>query len=163
VPKRDPHSAPIAPIAPVGPVWPEQLARLLDDGFQVPGTKWRIGIDPILGLLFPGAGDVLSGLANVALLWLALREGLPASVMLRMVINTVLDVLLGAIPVAGDLFDFFWKATRRNLELIQRHRTGKPGGIAEYLLAGALVLVMLAALAIPMVAFAAAVLWISRR
>jgi hypothetical protein len=142
------------------PRWAEQLARFLDDGLQVPGTRWRIGLDPILGLIAPGAGDALSGMANLALLWLAVREGVPASVMVRMVINVVVDLLFGAVPIVGDIFDFAWKATRRNVALIEGHRRGTRPGPAEYVLLAVLILIVLAALLVPILALVAVIVWI---
>jgi hypothetical protein len=142
------------------PHWAEQLARLLDDGFRVPGTKLRFGLDPILGFVAPGAGDVLTGLCNVALVVMAVRQGVPAPIVFRMVVNVLADVLIGALPIAGDVFDFVWKATRRNLLLIEAHRTGKPVGVLNYLLLGAFVVAILAALLLPVALLIATLAWL---
>lgn len=95
-----------------------RLARLLDDAIPIPGTSYRIGIDPLLGLV-PGLGDVLGALLSGWLLVLARRLGAPASVLARMGLNIAVDALVGAVPVAGDLFDAGWKANVRNLRLLE--------------------------------------------
>src|SRR6476646_12005369 len=81
------------------------LARLLDDLIRIPGTNIGIGLDPIIGLI-PGVGDMLGGLMSSYILLVAAREGVPASVLARMLGNIAVDSLVGVIPVLGDLFDF---------------------------------------------------------
>ena len=97
-----------------------RLAWLLDDLVRIPGTRIRIGLDPVLGLL-PGGGDVAAGLIGVYTLLAASRAGAPPSVILRMAGNIVVDLLVGAIPLLGDLFDFGFKANRRNVDLLERY------------------------------------------
>jgi C4-dicarboxylate transporter len=97
----------------------ETLARLLDDVFRVPGTRLRFGLDGILGLI-PGVGDAATGALAAYLAVRARQLGLPATVILRMAGNVAGDLLVGSIPVAGDLFDFGFKANRRNVELLKR-------------------------------------------
>lgn len=96
------------------------LAVLLDDSIRIPGTKVRFGIDPIVGLI-PGFGDVLGAVASAYIILEAARAGAPASVLLRMTINVGVDTIVGALPVAGDLFDFAWKSNSRNVHLLARH------------------------------------------
>lgn len=81
-----------------------QISHVLDKAIPVPGTKVRIGLDPILGLL-PGGGDVLTGLMSVYIVFEGARMGVPAATLGRMGTNIVLDVLTGTVPVLGDLFD----------------------------------------------------------
>jgi hypothetical protein len=95
-------------------------ARLFDSAFRIPGTQIRFGIDPILGLV-PGIGDLASPVLSVFILWQAARLGVPKIVLMRMVINAVIDALSGLVPVVGDLFDFGWKATEWNMALLERH------------------------------------------
>lgn len=95
-----------------------ELARLLDSAFRVPGTGFRFGLDPVLGLI-PGVGDAVGGVFAAYLLWLAARAGAPAPVLLRMLGNVGLDTVFGAIPLLGDLLDAGWKANRRNLALLE--------------------------------------------
>jgi hypothetical protein len=97
----------------------EALADLLDSRFRVPGTDWRFGIDPLIGLL-PGLGDVLSGVSSGWIVLEARRMGVPRGLLARMAMNVALDVLVGAVPVLGSVFDFAFKANRRNLRLLRR-------------------------------------------
>ncbi len=93
---------------------------LLDSAFRVPGTNLTFGLDPILGLV-PGLGDLTSPLFAALLLLHAVRMRIPRVVQLRMLINAAIDMVIGIIPVVGDLFDFGWKANVRNLALLERH------------------------------------------
>lgn len=97
-----------------------KLARLLDDRFALPGTSWRFGFDGLLGLV-PGVGDAATTLLAAYIIVEARRHGVPATILGRMIANAGVDFAVGAIPVVGDLFDFGWKANRRNLELLLRH------------------------------------------
>jgi hypothetical protein len=97
-----------------------KVAQLLDSAFLVPGTSYRIGLDPIFGLI-PGIGDLISPLFTIGLLWQARELGLPKVVQLRMIFNVAIDTLIGMVPLAGDLFDFAWKANNMNLALLERH------------------------------------------
>ena len=96
------------------------VSRLLDSAFEIPGTSWRIGLDPIVGLV-PGIGDFLSPLFTVAILMQGWQLGIPKVVQARMFINAALDSLVGSVPLLGDLFDFAWKANDLNLALLERH------------------------------------------
>jgi hypothetical protein len=95
------------------------IVNVLDELFRVPGTKWRFGLDAILGLV-PGAGDIATALVGTYGLVVAFQNGAPASLQLRMLMNLLVDAAFGAIPVAGDLFDFAFKAHTRNQRLLQR-------------------------------------------
>ena len=86
----------------------------------MPGTNFRIGIDPIVGLM-PGVGDLLGGAASLYIILEAARTGAPTSVLVRMAANVAIDTLVGAIPVLGDVFDFGWKSNTRNARLLARH------------------------------------------
>jgi hypothetical protein len=97
-----------------------RVSHLLDSALKVPGTSIRFGLDPILGLI-PGIGDLTSPLFTLGIIWLARDLGIPRVVQLRMIVNVAIDTLLGIVPVAGDLFDFAWKANDRNLALLDRH------------------------------------------
>jgi hypothetical protein len=104
------------------------ISRLLDSAFVVPGTNYRIGLDPIIGLI-PLVGDLASPLFTIAILWQGRDLGLPRIVQLRMIFNAAIDMLIGAVPLAGDLFDFVWKSNQMNLLLLERHayETRRPG------------------------------------
>ena len=106
------------------------ISRILDDLIEIPGTGRRIGVDPVLGLL-PVVGDAASALASFWIIAEAARFRLPPIVLARMVINAVVDLLLGAIPLVGDLFDFVAKANARNLALFRRHATDPGASTAD--------------------------------
>ena len=78
---------------------------MLDDRFRIPGTDVRFGLDPIIGILFPGIGDAVTGAGSVGLMALALRRGVPRVILFRMILNILVDVLAGSLPIVGDIFD----------------------------------------------------------
>ncbi|EMA66268.1 DUF4112 domain-containing protein [Halorubrum kocurii] len=92
-------------------------AYVLDEGVRVPGTNYRIGVDPLLGVL-PGAGDVVTGGFSLYIVLEAARLGVSYATLLRMIANVAVDVVAGTVPVAGDIFDAVWKANKRNFELV---------------------------------------------
>lgn len=100
----------------------EQLATLLDDAFRIPGTNLRFGWDSVIGLV-PGVGDAATLVISLAPVATAWKLGASRWLLARMLLNVGVDATIGAIPVAGDLFDLFFKANRRNMRLLQRHRS----------------------------------------
>jgi hypothetical protein len=104
----------------------ERLAWLMDRAFHIPGTRIRVGLDAILGLV-PVGGDVLTGLVQPGLVLAVLRHyKVPRIVAARMAANVLIDIIIGAIPVLGDLFDIGFKANTRNVQLLETYRL--PGG-----------------------------------
>lgn len=103
----------------------QRIAKLMDSQVRVPGLGLRIGADAVLGLV-PGVGDALSGLIGAYLIYEAHRLGIPRSAVLRMVANTAIDTAIGAIPFAGDIWDFFFRANDRNMQILARHVGGLP-------------------------------------
>ena len=103
----------------------ERLAHWLDTVFEIPGIRLRFGIDALLGLL-PGVGDTASALASVYILQAASKHGVPRVTLARMTLNIGIDLVVGAIPIVGDLFDVYWKANRKNVELLRRHIKANP-------------------------------------
>jgi hypothetical protein len=97
----------------------ETLAWLLENSIPVPGTRWRFGFDGIIGLV-PGIGDLVGGALTLFVVWRASRMGLPRIVVARMLVNAAIDLVVGAIPFAGDAFDLWFKANTRNLILARR-------------------------------------------
>ncbi len=91
----------------------------MDSRFHVPGTNWRFGLDGLVGLI-PGIGDAAGTLVSLYILAEAWRLGVRKRTIGRMIGNIALDSLIGAVPVAGDLFDFVWQSNARNLRLIER-------------------------------------------
>lgn len=97
-----------------------RLSQILDNAIPIPGTGYRIGIDPILGLL-PGGGDTVAGALGAYIVVEAARIGLPRKVIWQMVGNILFDSVIGTVPVLGDLFDAGWKANMKNIALLERH------------------------------------------
>jgi hypothetical protein len=96
------------------------ISRLLDSAITIPGTKYRFGLDPVIGLI-PGIGDVLGTTIGAYIVLEAVSLGLPAATLGRMAINVLLDGLVGTVPILGDWFDFGWKANSKNVALIEAH------------------------------------------
>ena len=103
----------------------EQLARWMDSVFEIPFLKLRFGLDALLGLL-PGGGDVGAALVSIYILTAANRYGVSRITIIRMALNIALDMLIGAVPIAGDLFDAYWKSNQRNVALLRRHLDATP-------------------------------------
>jgi hypothetical protein len=100
------------------------LTRLLDSAFEMPALRTRVGLDALLGLV-PGVGDVVSGAIGLYLVMEARQLGAPRWLQARMIGNLLVDTAVGAVPVAGDLFDVYFKAHTRNLKLLQKE-LGEP-------------------------------------
>lgn len=98
----------------------ETMADWLDSRFRIPGTNVRFGLDGIFGLI-PGLGDGVLALPSAYLIMSAQRLGASKWLMARMAGNVGIDMVLGAIPLVGDLFDIGFKANRRNIALLRRH------------------------------------------
>jgi Domain of unknown function (DUF4112) len=122
---------------------------LLDSAFRVPGTNLSFGLDPILGLI-PGLGDLTTPLFASLLLLHGVRMRIPRVIQLRMLINAVIDLLIGFVPVVGDFFDFGWKANVRNLALLERyaHPESKPSS-GDWIFVLSIVGVLIALMVIP--------------
>ncbi len=97
-----------------------RFAHLLDEAFRIPVIGYRVGLEPILGLI-PVIGDVSGFLISGYLIVRAARLGLPKALISRMILNAVLDASIGSIPIVGDAFDFFWKVNKRNMRLVERY------------------------------------------
>jgi hypothetical protein len=135
-------------------------ADILDSAFRVPGTRnARFGLDPIVGLI-PGFGDLVSPIFAILILFHAVRLRVPRVVVLRMIINALVDLGVGAIPVFGDAFDFLWKSNVWNLRLLETHAGGLRGpSAADWLFVSVCALVLLGLAMIPVLL----VVWIGRQ
>jgi hypothetical protein len=98
----------------------DRLATLLDTRFGIPFTKFRFGVDSLIGLA-PGVGDVVTTALALYIVYEAHRLGVPKTVLARMLGNVAVDGLIGAVPVAGDLFDVMFRANRRNVGILREH------------------------------------------
>ena len=97
-----------------------RLAWLMDDFINIPGTKFKVGFDPLLGLL-PWLGDAAGSIVSSFMISEAARLGVPKSLLLKMAFNIIVDALLGVLPLVGDIFDFGWKANSRNFKLLEKY------------------------------------------
>ena len=123
--------------------WVNSMARLMDDQFVLPGTKFRFGLDPLLGLL-PVAGDLASFAMSASIVLTIARYGASGKVVALMLVNLALDTIIGSIPVLGNIFDFAYKANDRNVKLLHRHyEEGKYQGSGKNILVAAAVGVLL--------------------
>ena len=140
------------------------LARLLDNAIPVPGTNWRIGLDPILGLI-PGVGDLIGAVLSGYIVLEAVRAEVPTFTLARMLVNVGIDTLLGAIPGLGDVFDAAWKSNVMNVALLERHlvATGsappKRRDVLGVMALALIVLVLIVGAGLALGIFAARLLW----
>lgn len=132
-----------------------RLAQVLDTAFRIPGTRIRFGVDQLLGLV-PGLGDAIAALIGGFIVWTAVRVGAPRLVIGRMLVNIAVDAVVGAVPLAGTVFDIAFKAHRRNARLLTAWSEG-PGAVEmrqrRLLLALAVVVLALLGIAIAALAF----------
>jgi hypothetical protein len=103
-----------------------RIARLLDSALVIPGTKVRFGLDPLIGLI-PGAGDAVTTALSAYVVYEAYRAGLPPLLVLRMAVNVVIDLVVGALPILGDIGDVFWRANQRNLKIFDDYLATRRG------------------------------------
>ncbi len=115
------------------------MAHLMDNQFVLPGTKFRFGLDPLLGLL-PVAGDLASFAMSAVIVLTIARHGASGKIVALMLINIALDAIIGSIPILGSIFDFAYKANERNVRLLRRHyEEGKYQGSGKNIIVAALV------------------------
>lgn len=96
------------------------MSRLMDDSIPIPGTRRRIGLDAILGLV-PGLGDLIGGVMSGWIILEATRARVPTTMLVKMLVNVGIDTMIGIVPAIGDLFDAAWKSNMRNVTLLERH------------------------------------------
>ena len=101
----------------------DRLATWLDTAFVIPGTNIRFGVEALLRLI-PGIGDFAASALSLYLLYEASRLGVPRLLLARMLGNVIIEGAMGAVPIAGDAFDVFFRANRRNIALLRRHFMG---------------------------------------
>ncbi len=97
-----------------------RLAELLDEAIKIPVVNYRVGLDALLGLV-PVIGDFSGFAISSYIIFKAHNMGVPREKVSRMVFNSLVDVLVGSIPLVGDIFDLFWKSNKRNLRIVERH------------------------------------------
>jgi len=127
-----------------------KLQQLLDQAFRVPGTSLRFGWDPIIGLI-PWAGDALTAILSCAIIVQAHHMRVPKVVQLRMLFNVAIDLIVGAIPLFGDVADVFWKSNTMNFALLERHAARpQPPSAGDWLFVGGIVAAVLLLALVPL-------------
>src|SRR3546814_8541930 len=111
--------------------WSSDVCSSDLSGIGVPGTRWQIGIEALIGLI-PGVGDLAGALLGGWLVVEAMRLRAPGRLLAKMIGNVLFDALLGIVPVLGDLADFVFKSNRRNLQLLDAP-LGEQLGVMEQL------------------------------
>jgi hypothetical protein len=99
------------------------LALIMDECIRFPGTKFKFGLDPLIGLV-PGIGDTGSALVSAFALIQAARLGVPKILLARMSLNILINELVGIVPVVGDAFSFWFKSNARNYQIVKDHTAG---------------------------------------
>jgi len=130
-----------------------KVVRWLDDLVRVPGTKFGIGLDAIAGFFLPGVGDAITGTLGLTVISAAVRRGVPTVVIARMVLNLVIDLVVGLVPILGDTFDLFWRSNTRNFALLERHQgeLEPKARAADYALVGIAAVSVVSAVVTPFV------------
>jgi hypothetical protein len=104
--------------APKRLLWAQKIANISDTAVHIPGLNFSIGLDSIIGLI-PVVGDALMLCASLTLIGLGRSLGVPKGIQLLMLRNAAIDFFVGMIPIAGDIFDIFFKANKRNVRLLE--------------------------------------------
>ncbi|WP_223815294.1 DUF4112 domain-containing protein [Sphingobacterium litopenaei] len=126
--------------------WIERMSTLLDNKFSIGG--FRFGLDPLLNLI-PYAGQFVAFGMSLALVVVMLRNGAGSKVAVKMLLNVLLDAILGSIPLIGYAFDFFNKANKKNVKLLREHYfEGKHQGSAKGLLITLFIIIVLLCVAV---------------
>ena len=142
-----------------------RFATLMDEAFVIPGTKRRVGLDAGISLI-PGVGDALSGLMSAWIIAGALRHRVPFPKIIKMVGIVLFDVLVGSVPVIGDIFDFVFEQNVMNMRILMtyRHRKLPPRKTSEIAAVLIVILIVIAGFAFLSIAAVAALLvWIAQQ
>ena len=130
----------------------KRLSERLDNTFTIPGTKYKIGIEALIGAV-PIIGDLIGGILASYIMYSGMKMGAPPQIIARMAVNIAIDFTIGSIPIIGDLFDLVWKANKKNVELIEEttllnEETNKINYLIVAMLIIGLIAIILATLAI---------------
>jgi hypothetical protein len=139
-----------------------RFAHFMDEAFEIPGTKFRFGADALVGLI-PGIGDIIGAVFSSWVIAGALRHRVRPLIIFRMIFNVAIDLVFGAVPVAGDVFDFLWEENMKNMRLLEKHRdrTRPPRSTGEIALILGLIVAFFVVLSLMLVgALIAVILWL---
>lgn len=144
----------------------ESLAWLLDNSIRIPFIGYRIGLDALLGLI-PGVGDAAGALMSGYIFYSAIKMKAPLSVLGRMGVNIVFELVFGMIPVLGDIFDMTFKANERNMQLVnawleQPRKTQKSSKLVLGGLGGGIGIVIIGGIILGIAVLAFVIRWLLR-
>jgi hypothetical protein len=138
-----------------------RVTRLLDEAIGVPGTPIKVGLDPVIGVI-PVVGDAVAAGVGAWVIAEAANFGVPRIVLGRMVLNLLVDLGIGAIPLLGDVYDLFFRSNTRNLELFRRHALDPDASTrGERAFFGGLLLLLVGILWLAFVALGALIDWLA--
>ena len=121
----------------------EKLSKLMDAQFTIPGTNIKFGLDALIGLM-PGVGDLSTFAISGYMLFIMAKNGASGFVLARMILNILVDAIVGAVPILGDIFDVAFKANTRNMRLMnQYYKEGKHKGSAWKVIIPVLVILLI--------------------
>ena len=119
------------------------LGERLDESIKIPGTNYKIGLDPIIGTI-PVIGDLIGGVLSTYILYSGIKMGASPKIVAQMATNIALEFAIGSIPIVGDVFDVIWKANIKNIELIEETAFDNEGNNSmNYLITATLIVVLL--------------------
>jgi uncharacterized protein DUF4112 len=135
------------------------LAIIMDGLLRLPGTKFRFGLNPLIDFV-PGIGDISAAFVSTSVLVYAVTRGLPKILLARMALNILINELVGIVPVLGSAFAFWFRANKRNYDLLQRHielptRSRKSDWIFVGVVLGLIFVIICAGLIVSLVALQA--------
>ncbi|MDC0526410.1 DUF4112 domain-containing protein [Euryarchaeota archaeon] len=119
------------------------LSNRLDEIITIPGTKYKIGIDPIIGII-PVVGDLLGSIISIYIIYSGSKMGLSSRIVAKMGLNLGLDFVIGLTPFLGDILDMGWKANKRNVELIEKNikQTSENSTLSNLIIATLTILIL---------------------
>jgi len=128
----------------------EQLLRLrtlgerLDESINIPGTNYKIGLDPIIGAI-PIIGDLIGGILSTYILYSGMKMGASPKIIAQMATNIAIEFIVGSLPILGDIFDIIWKANIKNIELIEDSIDidGNENNVVNYLIIATLIITLI--------------------
>ena len=124
-----------------------RISHILDSAVPIPGTKYRVGLDPIIGLI-PGIGDAVTSLMSTYIILVGLQMKVSRFTLLRMVFNVGIESIVGILPVVGDVFDVYWKSNERNRLLLEKSLANPQGQAVDKIFVAGVIIVLLAILAL---------------
>ena len=120
------------------------LGERLDESIKIPGTNYKIGLDPIIGAI-PIIGDLIGGILSTYILYSGMKMGASPKIIAQMATNIAIEFIVGSLPILGDIFDIIWKANIKNIELIEDSIDidGNENNVVNYLIIATLIITLI--------------------